>query len=216
MKGNTCPYCGAPSKTTSPSDVCEFCGYILKPNKNNQDKLSKSKNKNNINISSSDQSSLQDISLKLIKATYNYESNLKIIFLTLITCGLYYIYKLLNWAEILNQADVGNNSKIDKGSIILFSIITCGLATVYYHYKIAKRSIDFARKTSKYDNTLREGIKKPINDLPGLILLSWIISWSISIFSEGEGYWITIPIMFWTIISVQRSVEYSVGIKKSI
>ena len=36
------------------------------------------------------------------------------------------------------------------------------------------------------------------------------------IFSEGEGYWITLPIMFWTIISVQRSVEYSAGIKKDI
>ncbi len=216
MKGNTCPYCGAPSKTTSTSYVCEFCGYSLKPNKNNQDKLAKSKNNSNINASSSDPSNLQDISFKLIKSKYNYESNFKIIALTIITCGLYYIYKLLNWAEILNEADVGNNSKIDKGSIILFSIITCGLATVYYHYKIAKKSIDFANKTRDYNNTIREGIKKPIKDLPGLILLSWIISWSISIFSEGEGYWITIPIMLWTIISVQRSVEYSAGIKKDI
>ena len=216
MKGNTCPYCGAPSTTASTGDVCEFCGYILKPNKNNQDKLAKSKNKSTINASSSDPSNLQDISFKLIKSKYNYESNFKIIALTIITCGLYYIYKLLNWAEILNEADVGNNSKIDKGSIILFSIITCGLATVYYHYKIAKQSIDFANKTRDYNNKLREGIKKPINDLPGLILLSWIISWSISIFSEGEGYWVTIPIMFWTIISVQRSVEYSAGIKKDI
>lgn len=215
MKGNTCPYCGAPSQTTSPSDVCEFCGYILNPN-NNQGKLSKAKTNNAINVSSSGLSGHQDIRFKLIKSTYPYESNLKIIFLTLITCGLYYIYKLMNWAEILNQVDFENNSKIEKGSIIIFSILTCGLATVYYHYKIAKRSIDFAKKTSNYDNTLRDGIKKPINNLQKWILYSWIATWFISILSEGQGYWITIPISFWTIISVQRSVEYSVGIKKDI
>ena len=138
MKGNTCPYCGAPSKTTSTSDVCEFCGYILKLNKNNQDKLSKSKKERNINASSLNPSNLQDISFKLIKSKYNYESNFKIIALTILTCGLYYIYKLLNWAEILNEVNIGYSSKIDKGSIILFSIITCGLATVYYHYKITQ------------------------------------------------------------------------------
>ena len=216
MKGNTCPYCGAPSKTTSTSDVCEFCGYSLKPNKNNQDKLAKSKNKSNINASYSDLSNLQDISFKLIKSKYNYESNFKIIALTIITCGLYYIYKLLNWAEILNEADVGNSSKIDKVSIIIFSIITCGLATVYYHYKIAKQSIDFANKTRDYNNTLREGIQKPIDNLPGIILLGWIFTWSISLFSEGEASWIITPFMIWSIISVQRAIEYTVGIKKGI
>ena len=215
MKGNTCPYCGAPSTTASTGDVCEFCGYILKPNKNNQDKVSKSKNKNTIKGSSSDQSNLQDISFKLIKSKYNYESNLKIISLTIITCGLYYIYKLLNWAEILNEVDVGSNSKIDKGSIILFSVITCGLATVYYHYKIAKQSIDFANRTRNY-NTLREGIQKPIDNLPGVILLGWIFTWSISIFSEGEASWLITPFIIWSTIAVQRAIEYSAGIKKGI
>ena len=216
MKGKTCPYCGAPAKITSLSDVCEFCGYVLEPNEKNQDKLSKYRKKKSTSVNPSEQLlKLQDLSFKSINSKYNYESNLKLGLLTVCTCGLYFLYKLVNWTDILNEADVSNMDKTDKGAVIAFSIITCGLAGIFYQYKIAKHSIDFTIRTHRYNDTVRKGIKKPIKNLPTTIVVGWIFSFAVSSFSEGQASIIGWAFMIWSIIAVQRSIEYAVGIRKT-
>tara|TARA_B100000579_G_C22610549_1_gene747053 strand:+ start:90 stop:734 length:645 start_codon:yes stop_codon:yes gene_type:complete len=214
MKASSCPNCGAPFQFSTTKLACEFCGYSFDTKQSNtSNALNPNASEGGTSVSS-DNLSLQDINFKSIRSKYHYESIIKIVLLTFLTCGLYYIYKLFNWTQILNQADVDEGSKVNPGSVIILSLISCGLVTIYYHYKIAKRSKDFAKKTKDYNNKIRKGIKKPVDNLPQIICLGWICTWIIVGLSDGEASFLITPFIIWSIIAVQRSVEYAVGIKR--
>ena len=211
MKGNTCPFCGAPFKSTSSISECEFCGYSSEIKKNN---LSKQKDSLAQSKSFPKRSNIQEMSFQLIRSNHSHESILKIILLTCITCGLYYLYKLFIWTEILNTIEVQKKDKMEPSLVIIFSILSCGLAAIYYHYDIAKRALNIAKDTSEYNNSLRNGINKPRNNLPKLILLGYGISLFVNLLTDGEAFLIVYAFSFWSIIAVQRAVEYAAGIKR--
>ena len=123
MKASSCPNCGAPFQFSTTKLACEFCGYSFDTKQSNtSNALNPNASEGGTSVSS-DNLSLQDINFKSIRSKYHYESIIKIVLLTFLTCGLYYIYKLFNWTQILNQADVDEGSKVNPGSVIILSLI---------------------------------------------------------------------------------------------
>lgn len=68
-------------------------------------------------------------------------SIVSVILLTIVTCGLYFLY----WQVVVtNEIEFALGEKSDGscrsgGLALLFSILTCGIYTIYWFYKEAKR-----------------------------------------------------------------------------
>lgn len=59
-----------------------------------------------------------------------------LIILSIVTCGIYYLYWMYKTANDLKT--VTGDPTINPGVDILLSLITCGIYSAYWHYKYAK------------------------------------------------------------------------------
>jgi len=70
----------------------------------------------------------------------------QLILLSIVTCGIYFIYWQFTVTEEVN-AYLGEN-ETSGGKVVLFSIITCGIYALYWIYKMGKRVAACQEKAS--------------------------------------------------------------------
>ena len=60
-----------------------------------------------------------------------------VILLSILTCGIYYLYWTYSITNDVNEYLQDNDTS--GGMVLLFSIITCGIYSIYWYYKMGKR-----------------------------------------------------------------------------
>ena len=60
-----------------------------------------------------------------------------LIFLSIITCGIYHLYWLYATTSELN--DYIGDYDTSGGAVILYGLLTCGIYFIYWYYKVGKR-----------------------------------------------------------------------------
>lgn len=68
--------------------------------------------------------------------------------LSLLTCGLWYLYWLYQQMEILEELD--KDSSYSFLFFVVLSLVTCGLYTVYYYYKVSTAIVKIQRERNKF------------------------------------------------------------------
>lgn len=115
-----CPSCG--NAVAEEADICLKCGVMLK--KKAQETLG---------------------------STYGIKkrSVALAIILSLVTCGVYWIYWFVVLTNEMNKAS-GKENETSGGVALLLSFVTCGIYDIYWFYKMCqKRAIIENRKPSK-------------------------------------------------------------------
>lgn len=68
-----------------------------------------------------------------------------VIFLPIITCGIYSIYWIYSITNELN--DFLETEDTSGGMVILYSVITCGIYGIYWYYKMGKKIAEAQQKS---------------------------------------------------------------------
>jgi len=158
--GKVCKSCGA--KMNDDDVFCGNCG--VKYEDTVEDKV-KDIIKDNME---DDYQSTSNTTPKKVALVTN-RSILLNIFLSFITCGIYYLY----WIAVVNDdANIvsGETNDTNGGLVVLFSILTCGIYTIYWYYKMGKKLFEAGLKHNIFIND---------NSLLYLLLAIFIPSFSI-------------------------------------
>ena len=101
---------------------------------------------------------------------------------------------------------------IDPTLAVILSIVTCGIAPIYFEYEIVSRAERIARKP------LAEGIERsnelnpPSSNLKEIVLFGNIAAIALGFFSAGFLSVITIIFMLWLTCAIQNALEYTFAI----
>jgi len=178
------------------------------------------------NINESEKNAIEKVN-SYEKHDFRYVPTIQIVLLTIFTCGLYGYYLIYKWVEMLQSIEVQTNEEEDMGltnpiAATLITFFSCGVGGVYFEYKICERAHYFARKTAEDKKEERRNIRPPIKELPLIALFGnlavWIFSLIGLIFTAGILNLIAYPLIFafysWLYVATQRSIEYTLCIKK--
>jgi len=79
----------------------------------------------------------------------------EVILLSIVTCGIYYLYWIYAMSDEVNRS-IGDNTDLSPATELLLSIVTCGLYTIYWYYKFGKKLVQLAGMRGTYvtDNSL--------------------------------------------------------------
>tara|TARA_A100001388_G_scaffold74940_1_gene53266 strand:- start:1303 stop:1917 length:615 start_codon:yes stop_codon:yes gene_type:complete len=197
-----CSNCGAINSSDQIS--CEYCGADLGVRGNSKfNSLMKSKG-----------DITNDLSNSIDSTSFKYRDQGKVAMLFIFTCGIYYFFLLADWLKVIkkNKKFEGLTS-IDPGLAVFLTIITCSAASIYFNYKVARDAASISRKSGGNSSPKRNGMNPPLESLPEIILWGGIISFFLSIISSGVLVFINIIFGIWSIIALQKSVEYMAGVK---
>ena len=149
---------------------------------------------------------------------FKFKSTITVVALIFCTCGIYGLYLIYKWVEIIQaqSEDKGESGLVNPIVAVLASVFTCGIGGLYYNYKIPERAAYITRKTGGNTNPGRKGLKPPMKELPLITLFGgifWIfidiIGW---FFTASLLIWILLPVELifwaWVFLSIERSVEY--------
>tara|TARA_Y100001933_G_C18931565_1_gene535539 strand:- start:159 stop:704 length:546 start_codon:yes stop_codon:yes gene_type:complete len=156
------------------------------------------------------------------KYDFRYVPTIQIVLLTIFTCGFYTYYLIYKWVEMLQTIDEEDMGLTNPIAAALISFFSCGIGGVYFQYKIPERAEYFARKTAEDKTEERRNLRPPIKDLPLIALLgnlaAWIFTFIGLIFTAGILNLLAYPFLFafysWLHVVIQRSIEYTLCIKK--
>lgn len=130
--------------------------------------------------------------------------------LLIVTCSIYYFVLLYGWINAVNT--YSSKPKLDPTTAIILSIVTCGLASIYFEYEIAER-IEKVIQNKKAEGTLRrDGMQPPMNNLKGIVLFGSIGAYALSIFSGGILSALAFIFTIWLSCAVQYAVEYALDV----
>ena len=156
------------------------------------------------------------------KHDFRYVPTIQIVLLTIFTCGFYTYYLIYKWVEMLQTIEEEDMGLTNPIAAALISFFSCGIGGVYFQYKIPERAEYFARKTVEDKTEERRNLRPPIKDLPLIALLgnlaAWIFTFIGLIFTAGILNLLAYPFLFafysWLHVVIQRSIEYTLCIKK--
>lgn len=63
----------------------------------------------------------------------------KVVLLSIFTCGIYNLYWCVVTTDELNMALPSDKKEMSGGLNLLLTIVTCGLFNIYWQYRICKR-----------------------------------------------------------------------------
>ena len=201
--GMKCPNCGAIN--TEDKITCEYCGSDLgvKPNKKFNNVIKKPQGEVTNELSSSIQ-----------KTSLEYRDQGVIALLLIVTCGIYYFVLLADWLKAIKQnKNFEGKSSVDPALAVFLTIITCFIAPIYFNYKVARDAASISRKSGGNNDPIRKGLTPPLENLPEIILWGGIILGILGIFSGGVLLIVDYIFAIWSVIALQKSVEFMAGVK---
>ena len=197
-----CPNCGAIN--SGDRIACEYCGNDLgfKPNKKINNVI-----KPKGEITNELSSSIQSTSLE-------YRDQGIVALLLIITCGLYYFVLLADWLKAIKKnKNFEGITSVDPALAVFLTIITCSTASIYFNYKVARDAASISRKSGGNNDPIRKGLTPPLENLPEIILWGGIILGVLGIFSGGVLLILDYIFAIWSVIALQKSVEFMAGVK---
>ncbi len=97
----------------------------------------------------------------------DYQSPVKLILLTIATCGVYYFIMLYKQIKVINAQ---SKFLIDPALGVVLSVFTCGIASIYFEYEIAKRSSSVIRSNARNYALVKKNLTPPNSSLKEIIL----------------------------------------------
>ena len=197
-----CPNCGAINNSGQIS--CEYCGADLGVKANSKFN-SLMKPKGDIT---------NELSNSIDSTSFVHRDQGVVALLLIVTCGIYYFVLLADWLKVIkrNKKIVGLSS-VDPALAVFLTIITCSAASIYFNYKVARDAASISRKSGGNNSPIRNGLNPPMENLPEIILWGGIILFFLGIISGGVLLFIDVIFAIWSIIALQKSVEFMAGVK---
>ena len=201
-----CSECGA--KLVSGSKFCTQCGskvilsdeqYVFKKGQSRLDTNRQPPNKASEN---------EVISIE--NANFKKQSPAKVFVLSLVTLGIYNLILLYRWIQTLNK--VRDRSIIDPTLAIVLSVITLGIASIYYDYQVVKEYELLIRDLGEQKNSIGN-LNPPPNNLKDLVLYGNIFILVLSFVSAGTLWVLTWFASAYLVVLIQKAVEYSLLLK---
>ena len=203
--GSKCPYCGAINADNILT--CEYC---------NGDLGLKSGGSKRNNLVQERGEITNELTSTLNTASFEYKDQGTVALLLIVTCGIYYFVLLADWLNVIKKnKNLQGQLSVDPASAVFLSIITCTAASIYFNYKVARDAASITRRSGGNTAPNRKGLNPPLESLPEIILWGGIIFFLISLFSGGVLLFIDIIFSIWSVIALQKSVEYMAGINSS-
>ena len=201
-----CSECGA--KLVSGSKFCTQCGskvilsdeqYVFKKGQSRLDTNRQPPNKASEN---------EVISIE--NANFKKQSPAKVFVLSLVTLGIYNLILLYRWIQTLNK--VRDRSIIDPTLAIVLSVITLGIASIYYDYQVVKEYELLIKDSGEQKNSIGN-LNPPPNNLKDLVLYGNIFILVLSFVTAGTLWVLTWFASAYLIVLIQKAVEYSLLLK---
>ena len=201
-----CSECGA--KLASGSKFCTQCGskvilsdeqYVFKKGQSRLDTNRQPPNKASEN---------EVISIE--NANFKKQSPAKVFVLSLVTLGIYNLILLYRWIQTLNK--VRDRSIIDPTLAIVLSVITLGIASIYYDYQVVKEYELLIKDLGEQKNSIGN-LNPPPNNLKDLVLYGNIFILVLSFVSAGTLWVLTWFASAYLVVLIQKAVEYSLLLK---
>ena len=201
-----CSDCGA--KLVSGSKFCTQCGskvilsdeqYVFKKGQSRLDTNRQPPNK-----------ASEDEVISIESANFKKQSPAKVFVLSLVTLGIYNLILLYRWIETLNK--VRDRSIIDPTLAIVLSVITCGIASIYYDYQVVKEYELLIKELGGQKNSIGN-LNPPPNNLKDLVLYGNIFIIVLSFVSVGTLWVLTWFASAYLVLLIQKAVEYSLLLK---
>ena len=112
---------------------------------------------------------------------------------------------LYRWLKVIN--DNSDRQICDPALAIMLSVVTCGLAAIYFDYQV----VAYAEKIASRSAVHNAG-SPPISSLKNIVLYGSIVGIVASFFSGGLLSWLFIIFTLWMNCAIQYSVEYAFGV----
>ena len=201
-----CSDCGA--KLVSGSKFCTQCGskvilsdeqYVFKKGQSRLDTNRQPPN-----------NASEDEVISIESANFKRQSPAKVFVLSLVTLGIYNLILLYRWIETLNK--VRDRSIIDPTLAIVLSVITCGIASIYYDYQVVKEYELLIKELGGQKNSIGN-LNPPPNNLKDLVLYGNIFIIVLSFVSVGTLWVLTWFASAYLVVLIQKAVEYSLLLK---
>ena len=201
-----CSECGA--KLVSGSKFCTQCGskvilsdeqYVFKKGQSRLDTNRQPPNKASEN---------EVISIE--NANFKKQSPAKVFVLSLVTLGIYNLILLYRWIQTLNK--VRDRSIIDPTLAIVLSVITLGIASIYYDYQVVKEYELLIKDSGEQKNSIGN-LNPPPNNLKDLVLYGNIFILVLSFVTAGTLWVLTWFASAYLVVLIQKAVEYSLLLK---
>ena len=201
-----CSECGA--KLVSGSKFCTQCGskvilsdeqYVFKKGQSRLDTNRQPPNK-----------ASEDEVISIENANFKKQSPAKVFVLSLVTLGIYNLILLYRWIQTLNK--VRDRSIIDPTLAIVLSVITLGIASIYYDYQVVKEYELLIKDIG--DQRISIGnLNPPPNNLKELVLYGNIFILVLSFATAGTLWVLTWFASAYLVVLIQKAVEYSLLLK---
>ena len=127
------------------------------------------------------------------------------VILQIVTCGFYYFIMLYRWLKAINNS--GDRPICDPALAIMLSVVTCGLAAIYFDYQV----VAYAEKIASRSGVKNSG-SPPMRSLKDIVLYGSIVGFIVSLASGGILSWLPLVFFLWVNCAIQYSVEYAFGV----
>ena len=130
--------------------------------------------------------------------------------LLIVTCGIYYLILLYRWIMAIN--DASEKSFIDPTVAVVLSIVTCGIAPIYFEYEIVSRAEKIARQPLPESTERSADLSPPIANLNEIVSFGNVAVIANCIFSSG--FLSVMPVVFtlWLTCAIQNALEYAIAV----
>ena len=128
--------------------------------------------------------------------------------LTILTFGIYWFYILYKWISLINKND---RYFFSPCLGVILSVITFGLAGIYFEYEIARRASIIRASRAIDANQQLDQVTDGIQ-LKDIVLWGNLACIGISAFSAGFLVWVAFVFQLWLMVALQKSLEKAIGI----
>ena len=197
-----CSECG--TKLIKGSKFCTQCGSKV-INSDEQYVFKKGQSRLDTNRQPPNKSSEDEV-INIDNLTFKKQSPAKVFVLSLVTLGIYNLILLYRWIQTLNK--VRGRSIIDPTLAIVFSVITLGIASIYYDYQVVKEYELIIKEVGEQKTSIGN-LNPPPNNLKELVLYGNIFIIVLSLVTAGTLWVLTWFASAYLVVLIQQAVEYS-------
>ena len=201
-----CSECGA--KLIKGSKFCTQCGAKIN---SSEEKYVYKKGQSRLDTEKSKKKETPlDQEINLENVNFKKQSSIKVFVLSLVTLGIYNIICLYKWINTLNK--VRSKEIFNPILAIVFSVITLGIASIYYDYQVVKEYELITKDSGEFKTSLGN-LNPPPNNLKELVLYGNIFIFALSLVSAGTLWILTWFASAYLVVLIQKAVEYSLSVK---
>ena len=201
-----CSECG--TKLFEGSKFCTQCGSKVIAS-NQQYVFKKGQSRLDANRQPPNPASEDEV-IKIEDINFKKQSPAKVFVLSLVTLGIYNLILLYRWIQTLNK--VRDKSIIDPTLAVVLSVITLGIASIYYDYQVVKEYELLIKDLGEQKNSIGN-LNPPPNNLKDLVLYGNIFILVLSFVSAGTLWVLTWFASAYLVVLIQKAVEYSLLLK---